>query len=141
MTGMPADTRAEITSACSCPPSSLTAWQRVSFRIRAALSTACSKPVEPSGNGRSTTTSARCDGPAYHFGMVDHLIERHRQRGAMPLHGHGHAIADQDGLDAGGVEQPGQHVVVGREHADLATSRLHGDELGDGHPLVGGHTA
>ena len=44
MTGMPALVRPRMTSAWSAPPSSLTAWQRVSLRMRPALSIARSTP-------------------------------------------------------------------------------------------------
>ena len=37
---VPADTRPAIVSACSTPPSSLTAWQRLSFKMRPAFSIA-----------------------------------------------------------------------------------------------------
>ena len=56
----------------------------------------------------STTTKACLHGPADHLGVIDHLVERDRQRGAMPLHDHRQAVADQDALDAGRVEQRGQ---------------------------------
>ena len=44
ITGMPAETRALTTSACSAPHSSFTAWQCVSFKIRPALSMALYAP-------------------------------------------------------------------------------------------------
>ena len=42
---------------------------------------------------------------ADHLGVVDHLVERDRQRVGVPLHDHRHAVADQNALDAGRVEQ------------------------------------
>ena len=70
-------------------------------------------------------------GSAYHLGVVDHLVERHRQGVGMALHDHRHAVANQNPLDAGGIEQRGHRVVIGREHRDLLTRRLHGGEFGN----------
>ena len=78
------------------------------------------------------STSARVHGPADHLGVVDHFVERDRQRVGMPLHDHRHAVADQDRLDAGLVEQPGHRVVVGREHRDFLARPFEGHELRDG---------
>ena len=75
-------------------------------------------------------------GPAHHLGMVDHLFQRHRQRGAVPLDDHRQAVADEDPLDAGGIDQPGHGVIVGGQHGDLSPGRFHGGELGHGDLLV-----
>ena len=40
------------------------------------------------------------DGAADHLGMINHLIERHRQRRLVSLHDHRHAIAHQQGVDS-----------------------------------------
>ncbi len=78
-------------------------------------------------------------GPADHFGMVDHFVERDRQGGRMPLHDHRQRVADQQTLDAGGVQQPGHGEVVGREHRDLFARGFHGRKFGNRHPLNFGH--
>ena len=72
---------------------------------------------------------------ADHFGVVDHLVERHRQRVGVPLHDHRHAVADQNAFDARRVEQRRHRVVVGREHRDLLAGRLQGRKTRHGHPL------
>ena len=55
----------------------------------------------------STTTRARRVPRTTSFGVVDDLVERHRQRRRVPLDDHGDRIADQNGVDAGRVEDPG----------------------------------
>ena len=72
------------------------------------------------------------DGPADHFGVIDHLFERHRQGGAMALDDHRQAVAHQDAFDAGRIDQAGHGVVVGGQHGDFPPGRFHGRELGDG---------
>ena len=119
ITGMPAETSAEITSACSTPPSSFTAWQRVSLRMRPAFSIAlCDAEVE-AGERHVDDHQGVPHGPAHHLGVVDHLLQRHRQRGAVSLDDHRQAVADQNPLDAGGIDQAGHGVVVGGQHGDL----------------------
>ena len=70
-------------------------------------------------------------GPAHHLGVVNHLLKRHRQRRAVSLDDHRKAVADQNPLDAGRIDQAGQGVIVGGEHRDLVARRLHGGELGN----------
>ena len=48
------------------------------------------------------------DRPADHLGVIDHLVERHGQRGVVALHDHRHAVADENPFDAGRIDQPGQ---------------------------------
>ena len=74
--------------------------------------------------------------PAHHFGVVNHLLQRDRQRGAVPLDDHRQAIADQNALDARRIDQAGHRVIVGRQHGDPPSGRLHGGELGNGDLLV-----
>ena len=76
----------------------------------------------------STTTSECVRGAAHHLGVIDHFVERHGQRVAVPLDDHRHGVADQQPLDQR-IEQPGHRKVVGREHGDLFAGRLHGPEL------------
>ena len=102
---MPAETRAAIVSACSAPPSSFTAWQRVSLRMRPAFSIALYVPRWIAGKRHVDDDQRVLDGPADHLGVVDHLVERHRQRAVVPLDDHRHAVADEDALDAGRVDQ------------------------------------
>ncbi len=55
----------------------------------------------------------------------------------MALHDHGHTIADENRIDAGFVQHRRHGVVVGGEHADFLTVRLHGHESRDGHSFCG----
>ena len=55
----------------------------------------------------STTTQRVLDRAADHLGVVDHLVERDGQRAVVPLDDHRHAVADEDALDAGRVDEPG----------------------------------
>ena len=72
------------------------------------------------------------DGAADHFGVVDHFVERHGQRAVVSLHDHRHAVADQNAFDAGGIDEPRERVVVGRDHRDLASGRFEAGEFRDG---------
>ena len=74
-------------------------------------------------------------GAADHLGVVDHFVERDRQRVGVALHDHRHAVADENALDAGRVEQRGHRVVVGREHRDLLAGGLHGRKSRNRHSL------
>ena len=69
-------------------------------------------------------------GAADHFGVVDHFVERHRQCAVVPLDDHRHAVADEDALDAGGIDEAGQGVVVRGDHRDLASGRFEAGEFG-----------
>ena len=60
MTGIPRSTKKRIVGAKRSPPSSFTAPQSVSFRMRTALRNAASGPSSYVPNGMSTTTNARC---------------------------------------------------------------------------------
>ena len=75
------------------------------------------------------------DRAADHFGVVDHLVERDGQRAVVALDDHRHAVADENALDAGRIDQPRERVVVGRDHRDLTPGRFEAGELGDGNSL------
>ena len=74
---------------------------------------------------------------ANHFRMVDHLVECYRQRAVVALYDHRHAVSDQDPLDAGGVHEPCERIVVGRDHRNLLAGGFEAGKLGNRDPLVG----
>jgi hypothetical protein len=60
--------------------------------------------------------------------VVDHLVERHRQRGLVALHHIAEAVADQDQVDPGLVEDAREREVVGGQHrASLAALFARGE--------------
>ena len=69
------------------------------------------------------------DGSPHHFGVVDHLVERHSQRRFAALDNHPQAVSHQDPVDARAVEEGGQGEIVGREHGDLLARSLLGHEI------------
>ena len=46
------------------------------------------------------------DRAADHLGVVDHFVERHGQRAVVALDDHRHAVADENALDAGRIDEP-----------------------------------
>src|SRR5262249_38578068 len=72
--------------------------------------------------------------------VVDHLVHRHRQGGAMPLNHHSQGVAYQDGIRSRFVENPRKRRVVSGYHADLLADllkplkRLDGDLFLHGSP-------
>jgi hypothetical protein len=58
------------------------------------------------------------DGPADHFGVVDHFVERHGQRAVVSLDDHGHAVADKNRVESRQIQKLGGGVIVGRNHAE-----------------------
>ena len=64
--------------------------------------------------------------------VIDHLVERDRQRRLVTLHDHAERVADQQHVDAGFVEQPRERGVVRGEHGDLLAALLHLPEGLDG---------
>ena len=128
---MPAETSAAITSACSVPAFEL---HGLAARLLENAAGVFDGPVGAqvvAGKRHVDDHQRVLHGAADHFGVVDHLVERDRQRVGVSLHDHRHAVADQDALDAGGVEQAGHGVVVGRQHRDLLAGGLHGPKFGD----------
>src|SRR5690606_375214 len=60
----------------------------------------------------------------------------------VPLHDHRHAVADEDRLDAGRVDQGRHRIVVGGEHRDLLAGAFERLKIKDGNALrPGGHAA
>ena len=70
------------------------------------------------------------DRPPDHFGVVDHLVERHRQRVLAALDHHAQTVADQNPLDSCLVQQSCRGMIVRREHRNLVPVFLEGGELG-----------
>jgi len=64
-------------------------------------------------------------------GVVDHLVERDRQAVIVALHDHAERIANEETIDAGGVEEASHGVVVGREHGQADATRSRGKKVGD----------
>ena len=71
-------------------------------------------------NGMSATRCARATPRATMRAVIDHLVERHGQRGALALDHHPQAVADQHDVDAGPVGQAREDHVVGGQDGDLA---------------------
>ena len=137
---MPADTKAAMTSAWPAPPSSLTAWQAGFLENSAGALDRLGSAEVKSGKRHIDHHQGMADRPAHDLGMIDHLVQRHRQRGGATLHDHRKRVAHQDALDPRGIHQLRGRVVIGGQHRDLLAGRLHGGELrnGDGR-RVGGH--
>jgi len=68
--------------------------------------------------------------------VVDHLGELYRQRRGVALHHHAERVADQQHLDAGGVEHAREAGIVAGEHGDLFALAAHGLESGQGEAHV-----
>jgi hypothetical protein len=71
--------------------------------------------------------------------VVDHLVERDRQRGGLPLDHHAERVAHEQDIDPGSVEQLREGRVVAGEHGDLVAGRLLLAQGVDG--LLVGHSA
>ena len=56
--------------------------------------------------------------------VVDHLVERHRQRRVVALHDVAERVADEQHVDAGRVEDAREGEVVGGEHRDRLAAAL-----------------
>ena len=70
-------------------------------------------------------------GTPHHLGVIDHLLQRHGQRVGMALHDHREAVAHQNALDAGRIDQFRRGIVVGGQHGDLPPGGFHRRELGN----------
>ena len=114
---------AAIASAVRSPPSSLTACAPPSFTSRPAF-LQCLRRSELEGHERQvgydhrplrSTGNATC--------VVDHLVERDRQRCRMPLHHHAERIAHENRIDAGLVQQAGERIVVCRQDRQANAAR------------------
>lgn len=84
------------------------------------------------GEGQIDHDEGMLDGPADHFGMVDHFVERDGERAIVPLDDHRHAVADENSLDAGGINEPSKGEIIGRDHRDFAVGRFEAGEFGNG---------
>ena len=74
-------------------------------------------------------------GAAHEAAVVDHLVERHRQRRVEALRGVADRVADQQHLDAGLIEQACEGEVVGGEHRE-GLGALPGGERPGGDPVL-----
>src|SRR5262249_254046 len=72
--------------------------------------------------------------PTHHFGVVDHFVERYRQRALVPLYDHRHAVAYENALDARRVDKPSLRMVVGRDHRNLLAGGFEAGEFRYGDP-------
>ena len=52
-------------------------------------------------------------------GVMNHHVERHRQRRVVPEHGRGHRIADQQHVDTRALEQPRHGRIVRGENREF----------------------
>src|ERR1019366_2664728 len=68
--------------------------------------------------------------------VIENFLDRHRQRAVRPLDHHRHAIADQERVDAGLVEDAREWGVVGGQHRDRRSGRLHRSQIGDANFLL-----
>ena len=95
----------------AAPPSSFTIAAPPSPISRAAVDSAValSRALR---NGMSAISNARVDAARHACGVVDHLVERHRQRARMALHHHAERIADQHDVDAGRIQLRGETGVI-----------------------------
>ena len=73
------------------------------------------------------------DRAANHLGVINHLVERDRQRRRASLDDHGKAVAHENRIDPGFVEQARPQMVVGRQHRERFRTSLGRLEQGDGH--------
>ena len=63
-----------------------------------------------------------------HFGVIDHLVESHRQRRVVSLHHHAQCVADQNGIDSSRIHNAGPRVIVRRQHRQPTLLPFRGNE-------------
>ena len=68
-------------------------------------------------NGMSPTRCARSHAARDRARVIDHLVERDRQRVGAALHDHAERVADEEDVDAGAIDQAGERRVVGGDTA------------------------
>ena len=125
MTGMPAAVRADCFWAMSAPPSILTACAPVSCMSLPALRSVDSAIV-PVGHKRQIGHDEVSGAPRrYGAGVIDHVIQRHRQRRVVAEHDIAERIADQNGVHARFLGQPGRRIVVRGHHGDRDSVLFH----------------
>ena len=64
-------------------------------------------------------------GTGHGCGVINHLVYADGQGVFVAGHHVGGRVADQDAVNAGGIDNPSRRVVIGREHRDLLTRLLH----------------
>ena len=72
-------------------------------------------------------------------GVADHVIHRHGQGGIEAEHGHAQAVADEDDVDAGLLDEIGHRVVVAGDHGEGRALRHLVEEHGQGDFFAVGH--
>ena len=71
-------------------------------------------------------------GPDDDLAVVDHLFEGRRNSRITPRHDHRHAVADEDAVDPGAVDEFGGRPVVGGDHGQAPLVLFRGREIGKG---------
>ena len=137
ITGMPACTIRLICLALRSPPSSLTAWQPVSFMNRIAEASASSGPFSYEPNGRSAIDERPADPVRHSPGERDQLVDRDGHRGVVPEDRIAGRVADEQEVDARLVEDLGRQRVVAGESGDLDPVLLGPLEMADADSLEG----
>ena len=74
---------------------------------------------------------------AAHHGLavVDHFVDRHRDRGVVAEHHHAERVTHQQQWNAGFVGHPRGRIVVRRQHSDWLTTLAHALEVEYGNSL------
>ena len=78
----------------------------------------------------SATSRARLRAARDHPRVVDDLVDGYRQGAVGALHHHPEAVADQQHVDAGLIEDAGERKVVSRQHRDRHAGRFHLGQIG-----------
>jgi|SRR5271155_3021742 len=76
----------------------------------------------------SATSSAR---PRDDAGVVENFLDRDWECAVGALHHHPEAVADQQRVDAGVVEDARERRVVGGQHGDWSARGFHRGEIGN----------
>ena len=69
--------------------------------------------------------------------VVDHLFEGRRNGRIAPRHDHRHAVADEDAVDPGAVDEFGGRPVVGGDHRQATFVPFRSREIGEGNAAGG----
>ena len=81
--------------------------------------------------GQVADQQRRAQAAADRGGEHQQLVDGHRHGVRVAEHVVGGAVADQDDVDAGGLDGLGARVVVGGDHDDRLAQRAHLGELGE----------
>ena len=76
-------------------------------------------------------------GPDDDLAVVDHLFEGRRNSRIAPRHDHRHAVADEDAVDPGAVDEFGGRPVVGGDHRQATFVPFRSREIGEGNAAGG----